>query len=166
MQVAASVGIAIFPEHGDDADTLLRHADVAMYQAKASRSGHAFYAQEQDRNTRARLELIGQLRDAVDLGQLVVHYQPIVDLATGAVTDVEALVRWQHPERGLLAPGEFIPLAEHTGVMRPLTDHVLEAALSQTARWRQRGLDLGVAVNVSASTLLDAGAGPTRSPPR
>ena len=151
VQIAASVGIAVFPEHGADADTLLRHADVAMYQAKESRSGHAFYAREQDRNTRARLELIGQLRDAVDLGQLVVHYQPIVDLDTGAVTDVEALVRWQHPERGLLAPGEFVPLAEQTGVMRMLTDHVLETALSQAAslaerrsRHRRRGQRLGL----------------------
>jgi diguanylate cyclase (GGDEF)-like protein len=157
VQVAASVGIAVFPEHGEDADTLLRRADVAMYQAKESRSGHAFYAREQDRNTRARLELIGQLRDAVDLGQLVVHYQPIVDLGSGAITDVEALVRWQHPERGLLAPGEFVPLAEQTGVMRMLTDHVLESALAQAARWRSEGLDIGVAVNVSASTLLQEG---------
>ncbi|MGZ8650122.1 MAG: putative bifunctional diguanylate cyclase/phosphodiesterase, partial [Solirubrobacteraceae bacterium] len=157
VQVAASVGIALFPEHGEDADTLLRRADVAMYQAKTSRSGHAFYAREQDRNTRARLELIGQLRDAVDLGQLVVHYQPIIDLGTGAVTEAEALVRWQHPEHGLLAPGEFVPLAEQTGVMRKLTDHVLETALSQAAYWRSEGLDIGVAVNVSASTLLEAG---------
>ncbi len=155
VQVAASVGIAVFPEHGEDAASLLQHADVAMYQAKVSRSGHAFYAQEQDRNTRAQLELIGELRDAVDLGQLVVHYQPLVDLETGAVTAVEALVRWQHPERGLLAPGEFIPLAEQTGIMRKLTDHVLETALSQAASWRSEGLDIGVAVNVSASTLLE-----------
>jgi EAL domain-containing protein (putative c-di-GMP-specific phosphodiesterase class I) len=125
--------------------------------AKASSSGHAFYAREQDRNTRARLELIGQLRDAVELGQLVVHYQPIIDLGTGAVTDAEALVRWQHPERGLLAPGDFVPLAEQTGVMRKLTDHVLETALSQGAYWRSEGLDIGVAVNVSASTLLEKG---------
>ncbi len=157
VQVLASVGIAVFPEHGQDASTLMRRADVAMYQAKTSRSGHAFYAQEQDRNTRERLELIGELRDAVTLGQLVVHYQPIVDLATGAVTEVEALVRWQHPDRGLLAPGEFVPLCEQTGVMRQLTDHVLETALAQGARWRSEGLDIGVAVNVSASTLLEAG---------
>ncbi len=155
VQVVASVGIAVFPEHGRDADTLLQRADVAMYQAKSSRSGHAFYARELDRNTRARLELVGRLRDAVSLEQLVVHYQPIVDLATGAVTEVEALVRWQHPERGLLPPGEFVPLAEQTGVMRELTDHVLETALAQGARWREGGLDIGVAVNVSASTLLE-----------
>jgi predicted signal transduction protein with EAL and GGDEF domain len=147
----------VFPEHGHDASTLMRRADVAMYQAKTSRSGHAFYAQEQDRNTRERLELIGQLRDAVTLGQLVVYYQPIVDLASGIVTEAEALVRWQHPERGLLAPGEFVPLAEQTGVMRQLTDHVLETALAQGAHWRGEGRDIGVAVNVSASTLLEAG---------
>jgi diguanylate cyclase (GGDEF)-like protein len=157
VQVLASAGIAVFPEHGEDADILMRRADVAMYQAKRSRSGHAFYAQEQDRNTRARLELIGQLSDAVECGQLVVHYQPIIDLGTGAVTEVEALVRWQHPEHGLLAPGEFVPLAEQTGVMRKLTDHVLESALSQASRWRSEGLDIGVAVNVPASTLLEAG---------
>ena len=157
VQIGASVGIAVFPQHGQDAGTLMRHADVAMYQAKTSRSGHAFYAHEEDRNTRERLELIGELRDAVTLGQLVVHYQPIVDLATGAVTEVEALVRWQHPERGLLAPGEFVPLAEQTGVMRQLTDHVLDTALAQGEQWRSEGLDIGVAVNVSASTLLEAG---------
>ena len=157
VQVTASVGIAVFPEHGEDADTLVRHADVAMYQAKSTHSGHAFYAQQNDRNTRARLELIGQLRDAVELGQLVVHYQPIVELGTGTVTDVEALVRWQHPERGLLGPGEFIPLAAQTGVMRKLTDHVLATALTQTATWRHDGLDVGVAVNVSAETLLAPG---------
>jgi len=157
VQIGASIGIAVFPEHGQDAGVLLRHADVAMYQAKTSRSGHAFYAQEQDRNTRERLELIGELRDAVTLGQLVVHYQPIVDLATGEVTEVEALVRWQHPERGLLAPVEFVPLAEQTGVMRQLTDHVLDTALAQGEHWRSQGLDIGVAVNVSASTLLEPG---------
>jgi diguanylate cyclase len=132
----------VFPEHGHDASTLMRRADVAMYQAKTSRSGHAFYAQEQDRNTRERLELIGQLRDAVTLGQLVVYYQPIVDLASGIVTEAEALVRWQHPERGLLAPGEFVPLAEQTGVMRQLTDHVLETALAQGAHWRGEGSNI------------------------
>jgi diguanylate cyclase len=157
VQIGASVGIAVFPEHGLDASTLMRRADVAMYQAKNSRSGHAFYAQEQDGNTRERLELIGQLRDAVELGQLVVYFQPIVNLATGAATEAEALVRWQHPERGLLAPGEFVPLAEQTGLMRQLTDHVLEAALAQGAQWRSKGLDIGVAVNVSASTLLEKG---------
>ncbi len=157
VQVAASVGIAVFPDHGDDADTLLRRADVAMYQAKASRSGHAFYARDEDRNTRARLELIGQLRDAVAFGQLVLHYQPLIDLSTGAIGEVEALVRWQHPEHGLLPPGDFVPLAEQTGVMRMLTDHVLDTALSQAACWRSEGLDIGVAVNVSASTLLEKG---------
>ena len=142
----------MFPEHGKDASMLMRRADVAMYQAKNSRSGHAFYAQEQDSNTRERLELIGQLRDAVDLGQLVVYYQPIVDLASGAVTEAEALVRWQHPERGLLAPGEFVPLAEQTGVMRELTDHVLEAALAP-----------GRAVAQPKGT---TSASPSTSPPR
>jgi EAL domain-containing protein (putative c-di-GMP-specific phosphodiesterase class I) len=127
-----------------------------MYQAKASQSGHAFYASERDRHTRERLQLIGELRDAIGTSELVLHYQPKLNLRTGAVEDVEALVRWQHPTRGLLPPGEFVPLAEQTGVMRSLTDHVLDAALAQCARWRAAGLDLGVAVNVSAATLVDA----------
>ncbi|MEA2320713.1 MAG: diguanylate cyclase [Solirubrobacteraceae bacterium] len=156
VQIGASIGIAVFPEHGDDAETLLQRADIAMYQAKASRSGHAFYARERDGHSRERLALGGELRDAIGTDQLVLHFQPKLDLATGEIHDVEALVRWQHPTRGLLAPGAFIALAEQTGAMRDLTRHVVDAALAQCADWRERGLDLGVAVNVSAATLLDA----------
>ena len=155
VRIAASIGIALYPDHGTDADTLLQRADVAMYEAKTTRSGHAFYARERDSHTRERLELIGELRDAIDTSQLILHYQPKLNLQTGAVEDVEALVRWQHPTRGLMAPGEFIPLAEQTGVMRALTDHVLDAALAQCARWRASDRDLGVAINVSPATLFD-----------
>jgi diguanylate cyclase len=147
----------VFPEHGDDAETLMQRADVAMYQAKTARSGHAFYERERDRHSRERLELIGELRDAIGTEQLVLHYQPKLDLATGDIRDVEALVRWVHPTRGLLAPGAFVPLAEQTGVMGALTEHVLDAALAQVARWYAGGIDLSVAVNVSAETLLDEG---------
>jgi diguanylate cyclase (GGDEF)-like protein len=157
VRVGASIGIAVFPDHGDDADTLVQRADVAMYQAKAARSGHAFYERERDRHSRERLELIGELREAIGTEQLVLHYQPKLDLASGEVRDVEALVRWMHPTRGLLAPGAFVPLAEQTGVMGALTNHVLDAALAQVARWYERVLDLSVAVNVSAETLLDEG---------
>ncbi|MEY2534783.1 MAG: diguanylate cyclase [bacterium] len=156
VQIGASIGIAVFPEHGADAETLLQRADIAMYQAKASQSGHAFYARERDRHSRERLALGGELRDAIGTEQLILHYQPKLDVATGEVHDVEALVRWQHPTRGLLAPGSFIALAEQTGAMPDLTRHVVDAALAQCASWRERGLDLGVAVNVSAATLLDA----------
>ena len=139
---APSIGIAVFPEHGADAETLMQRADVAMYQAKGSRSGHAFYERERDRHSRERLELIGELREAIGTDQLILHFQPKLDLATGRVDDVEALVRWMHPERGLLGPGAFVPLAEQTGVMRELTEHVLDAALRQIAAWYADGLDL------------------------
>jgi diguanylate cyclase (GGDEF)-like protein len=155
VQIGASTGIAVYPDHGADAQTLLQRADVAMYQAKAAHIGHAFYERDGDRHTRERLELIGELRDALGTDQLVLHYQPKLDLGGRTVTEVEALVRWQHPRLGLLAPGVFVPLAEQTGVMRALTDHVIETALAQVADWRAEGLDIGVAVNVSAAMLLD-----------
>ncbi|HWH92693.1 MAG TPA: EAL domain-containing protein [Baekduia sp.] len=155
VRIGASIGIALYPEHGTDAETLLQHADVAMYQAKAMRSGHAFYARDRDHHSRERFGLIGELRDAIANSELVVYYQPKLNLRTGAVEDVEALVRWQHPTRGLLPPDQFVPLAEPTGVMRALTDYVLDAALAQCARFREAGFDLGVAVNVSPATLFD-----------
>jgi diguanylate cyclase (GGDEF)-like protein len=155
VRVGGSIGIALYPDDGTDATTLLQRADVAMYQAKASGTGYAFYARERDEHTRARLELISELREAIGTSQLVLHYQPKLDIATGRVRDVEALVRWQHPTRGLLPPGAFVPLAEQTGVMHDLTMHVLEAAIGQCAQWRAAGLHLEVAVNVSATTLRD-----------
>jgi diguanylate cyclase (GGDEF)-like protein len=157
VRIGASIGIAVFPDHGEDGETLLQRADVAMYQAKAARSGHAFYQRDRDRHSRERLALIGELRDAIGTDQLVLHFQPKLDIETGAIRDVEALVRWMHPERGLLAPGAFVPLAEQTGVMGELTWHVLDAALRHVAAWYERGIDLAVAVNVSAATLLDEG---------
>jgi diguanylate cyclase len=157
LRIGASIGIALFPEHGEDAETLLQRADVAMYQAKAARSGHAFYQRDRDRHSRERLALIGELRDAIGTDQLVLHFQPKLDVESGVVSDVEALVRWMHPERGLLGPGAFVPLAEQTGVMRELTEHVIDAALRQVAAWYEAGIDLSVAVNVSAATLLDEG---------
>jgi diguanylate cyclase (GGDEF)-like protein len=155
MRIAVSVGIAVYPTHGADADTLLQHADVAMYQAKSTHAGFAFYAPERDRNTRERLELIGELRDAIGTDQLVLHYQPKLELKTGRITEVEALVRWEHPVHGLLPPARFVTLAEQTGVMHALTWHVLDRALAQCAAWARVGIDLQVAVNVSAATLID-----------
>src|SRR4051794_36559598 len=157
VRIGASIGIALSPEHGDASGTLLQRAEVAMYQAKAARSGHAFYERDRDRHSRERLALIGELRDAIGTDQLVLQFQPKLDVETGAIRDVEALVRWLHPERGLLGPGAFVPLAEQTGVMGELTQHVLDAALRQVAEWYAGGLDLTVAVNVSAATLLDEG---------
>ena len=156
VRVEASVGIAVFPQDGATADTLLARADVAMYEAKRQHSGVEVYAPEIDGHSRERLALFGELRQAIDDGQLVLHYQPQRDLRSGRITMVEALVRWDHPQRGLLGPGEFIPLAEQTDLMRPLTLHVLERALQQVAAWERTGISLGVAVNIAVANLLDA----------
>jgi len=155
IAVGMSIGLAFSPEHGADATTLLQRADIAMYVAKANGSGHSVYTSETDGHSRARLALAAELRDGIDLGQLVVHYQPGVNLRTGVVENVEALVRWQHPERGLLYPDTFIPAAEHANMMWPLTRAVLGEAISSRQRWSVAGVDLGLSVNVSARDLLD-----------
>jgi EAL domain-containing protein (putative c-di-GMP-specific phosphodiesterase class I) len=157
LQIAASIGVALFPEHGDDAETLLQRADVAMYQAKHRRSGTEFYARERDRHTRERLQLIGELRDAVARDHLTLHFQPKLDLGRNRINGVEALVRWPHPTRGVVPPDEFIPLAEQTGVIGPLTELVIRKALRQAADWAARGIALTMAVNVSATNLLEDG---------
>ncbi len=151
----AGIGIAMYPDHGVDADTLIQHADVAMYLAKEGRTGVVVYDEEQDRYSPDRLALIGELRRAIDQGELTLHYQPQVEPDTGRVGGVEALLRWQHPERGLVPPDEFIPLAERTGLIQPLTLWVLDAALRQCASWRRAGLDLWVSANLSAANLVD-----------
>ncbi len=151
----ASVGAALSPAHGTDSEALLQRADVAMYQAKQARTGFQVYDPARDRHSRERLSLIAELRRALERDELVLHYQPKVELATGRVAGVEALVRWQHPVHGLRGPGAFLPHAEHTALMRPLTLHVLETALAQLAEWRGAGLDLHVAVNLAVQNLLD-----------
>jgi diguanylate cyclase (GGDEF)-like protein/PAS domain S-box-containing protein len=151
----ASIGIAVAPEHGQDADSLLRCADVAMYQAKRSGIGAAVYCAAEDRHRPDRLALLGELRHAIEHDELRLHYQPKLDLRNGVVVGVEALVRWQHPQRGFLPPGDFIPLAEQTGLMTPLSRRVLEAALKQHQAWLRVGLDIPVAVNLSRRTLHD-----------
>jgi diguanylate cyclase (GGDEF)-like protein len=154
VDVDASIGIALYPQHGEDVDTLVRHADIAMYVSKESHVP-TLYAPDDDHYSSQRLALIAQLRRAIAQREITVYYQPQADLRTGTVRSVEALVRWEHPEHGLLAPDVFIPLAEHTGLIRALTSHVLDTALAQSARWRERGLDLGVAVNITGRDLLD-----------
>jgi diguanylate cyclase (GGDEF)-like protein len=155
VHVEASVGIAMYPQHGEDAGLLLRHADIAMYQAKETRSGAELYAADRDQHSRERLSLMGELRTALRRGELVVYYQPKADLRTARVTGAEALVRWQHPERGLLFPDQFLPMAEQTGLMRPLTLYVLERALRQTRAWHDAGRPLSIAVNLGVPNLLD-----------
>ncbi len=157
VSVRASIGIAIFPDDAQSTDGLLRRADVAMYQAKADRSRYAFYAPGTDHNSRERLGLVADLKGAIEQGGLIVHYQPQVDLRTNTVSGVEALVRWQHPRRGLLGADQFVDLAEQTGVMRELTASVLDQALAQQRSWLDEGRELSLAVNVSATNLLDSG---------
>jgi diguanylate cyclase len=156
VSVQASVGIAVFPGDAQSTDGMLQRADLAMYQAKTDRSRYAFYAPGSDTGSRERLGLVAELRTAIEQGGLVVHYQPQVDLRTNTVSGVEALVRWQHPRRGLLGPNQFVPVAEQTGVMRELTASVLEQALAQQRAWLDEGRELSLAVNVSATNLLDA----------
>jgi diguanylate cyclase (GGDEF)-like protein len=154
VDVEASIGIAIAGE-GTDVESLLRNADIAMYSAKDRSLGVCVYGDELDDHSPERLGLLGDLRRAIDAGELVLHWQPKVSLADGAVHGVEALLRWHHPERGVIPPGVFIPAAERTPVIRPLTRYVLDAAVAQCARWRAAGRELDVAVNVSARNLLD-----------
>ena len=156
LEVGASIGIAIFPDHGSDVDTLVQRADVAMYQAKTSLRGHQLYAPELDSYSPTRLLLLGDLRKAIEDRELSVAFQPKVDVGTGSIIGAEALARWVHRGRGLVPPDEFIPIAEHTGLLRPLTLLILEAAIEQCARWRAAGHEIGVAVNLSVRNLLDA----------
>ena len=151
----ASVGIAMFPDDASEVERLLQKADVAMYRAKDTRSGVVLYDECHDDNSPAKLALTARLRSAIDEGQITVHYQPQLDLVTSQVMAVEALVRWQHPELGLLAPDQFVEIAERTNVIKPLTARVLELALEQAAQWLALGIDLPVAVNISAHVLVD-----------
>ncbi len=153
--VGASVGVAVYPEHGNDAKTLMRRADVAMYVAKRGGGGTAIYSFEQDLNAPDRLELVGQLRNAIENDELVLYYQPKLSLSTGTCVRVEALVRWRHPRRGLVPPDQFIPLAEQTGLIRPLTKWVLSAAVRQCRLWKDAGRELEIAVNLSMRNVHD-----------
>ncbi len=155
LQMEASIGIALYPDHGSNVQSLLQRADVAMYVAKEHPSGCEVYSRERDAYSPDRLTLLTDLRRAIDRGQLVLHYQPKADLRTGEIHGVEALVRWEHPERGMIPPDEFIPPAQKTGVIGPLTMFVLDEALRQCRSWTLQGLGLCVAVNLSTRNLLD-----------
>ena len=155
LHVDASIGIALCPEHGRDRSLLLARADTAMYVAKRGRHGAEIWAPDGTPASRDRLETLEQLRTALDTDQLDVHYQPKLELRSGAVIGVEALVRWNHPERGLLYPDVFLPLAEQAGLMRRLALRVLERSLRDLQAWRAAGHQLSVAVNLSVSNLQD-----------
>ncbi len=156
LRIGASIGIASHPEHGTDLAALLRHADIAMYEAKRRHSGAERYASEYDRHTRDRLQIRQDLDRAFEEDEFLLHYQPKCDARTGATVGVEALARWQHPERGLLFPDAFLTLIEQRGQTSRLTETVLALAAVQAAAWREQGLAFPIAVNLTAADLLDA----------
>ena len=155
LVIAPSVGIALVPDDGREPVELLQHADLAMYEAKATRSGHALFSRAQHPASRTRLETTERLRRAIHGGELVLHYQPQVSLRTGTVTGVEALARWKHPEAGLVPPSGFLHQVESGGLMPLLTAVVLQQAIGQAATWNAAGQHLTMAVNLSVSNLLD-----------
>jgi diguanylate cyclase (GGDEF)-like protein len=155
LEIDASVGIALHPVHGEDVETLNQRADIAMYSAKQSGRGYAIFEPELDRHSPRRLALAGGLRSAINQGEITLYYQPKADLRSGRIVGVEALARWDHPEFGIVGPSEFVPIAEQTGLITPLTSHVLDVALRQIREWSDNGLELTIAVNLSARSFLD-----------
>jgi EAL domain-containing protein (putative c-di-GMP-specific phosphodiesterase class I) len=156
VRVDASIGISLYPIHGREVSALLRHADIAMYQAKSRKEAfHVFEDGMDQEHSHDRLQTLEELRDAIRMRTLEVHYQPKIDTQTLEVNGVEALVRWNHPRRGLLFPDSFLQLVENAGLMRDLTVAVLEQSLDQVVEWRANGRELSVAVNLSASSLVD-----------
>ncbi|MFN8895459.1 MAG: EAL domain-containing protein [Betaproteobacteria bacterium] len=156
VQVTASMGLTIYPIDRSDADTLLRHADHAMYGAKQrGRNGYEFFDPEQRRRTEERALAIGRIQEALDQQELVLHYQPKVDMRSGRVHGFEALLRWDHPSQGLIAPSQFLPLIEHTGLSSRIGDWVIAQALDHLSSWRRKGLEFSVSVNVSARHLQE-----------
>lgn len=156
MHIEASIGIALSSTHETNFSTLFRQADVAMYIAKRKHSGYIFYQPELDPYTPRRLGLLGALRAAIADNELALYYQPQIDLQTGIIHSVEALIRWNHPDYGCVPPDQFIPLAEQTGLIQPLSMWVLEEAIRQCADWLQRGIQLTISVNLSTHNLHEA----------
>jgi diguanylate cyclase (GGDEF)-like protein len=155
LDVSGSIGIAIYPSQSRNADSLMRRADVAMYSAKEAGGGYEIYQEVMDQHSPSRLALVSRVRPALENGEMVVFYQPKVRLSDGRVAGAEALVRWHHPEHGLVLPDKFVPLVEKTVLLRPLTQFVLNAVLQQWSVWAARGLHLRLAVNISPRSLLD-----------
>jgi diguanylate cyclase (GGDEF)-like protein len=156
LDVSSSIGIALYPAHSRDVEVLLRQADVAMYAAKESGGGFEIYEPRMDRHDPEQLALVGQVRPGLDAREFVLHYQPKLRLADASVAGVEALVRWQHPQHGLVPPDRFVPLVERTVTLRPFTSYVLNEALRQCREWDRMGLSVPVAVNISPKSLMDA----------
>ena len=156
LNVDISIGLAEFPTHGNDVNILIQRADVAMYIAKQNKLGYSIYDPNKDTHSIGRLALMSELRNAIEEELLELYFQPKVDVQSNKVIGVEALLRWNHPQRGFIQPGEFIPLAEQTGLIKPLTNWVIEKAIMQCARWKKKGIDLTVSVNLSIHNLHDS----------
>ena len=153
VDIQASIGITIFPTHGADADTLLQRAEVAMYAAKRDKTGFAVYHRKHEKNSPRKITLAGELRESLESGTLYLQYQPKMGLKDMTLEGVEALARWPHPEHTLISPSEFIPLAERTGLIRPLTSWVIERVLEQLSAWGKKGFFPSVSINISAQDL-------------
>lgn len=157
LELEVAIGIAQYPDHGDTTTILLQHADIAMRLAKHETSGFSIYSSQYDPFSARQLKLHGELRQAICDKQLVVFYQPKIDIKTGRIVSMEALARWPHPTEGMISPADFIPMVEQSGLIRPFTHWVLEQAIMQLKHWAETGIDLTVAVNLSTRNLLDPG---------
>ncbi|MCP4671854.1 MAG: EAL domain-containing protein, partial [Desulfobacula sp.] len=156
FEIQINIGAAIFPKHGKDVDTIMQRANVALFAAKQSNKRYTVYSSDMDRQSPHRITMMGELRQAIENDELVLHYQPKINLHTRRIGGVEALVRWQHPEHGFLPPDEFIPMAERTGLIKLLSIWVLKRALAQAEKWHKKNLKLTIAINLSPSTFLDS----------
>lgn len=157
LKIEGSIGIAYYPDHGRTVEELMKRADTAMYKAKEANRAFEVYEQAADHQDPMRVTLMDELRKAIDEHELVLYYQPKASLADGNVVSVEALVRWNHPERGFIPPDQFIPHARETGLMKPLTLYVLDEALHQVHAWQEEGLELAVSVNLATRNVIDVG---------
>lgn len=156
LNVGISLGLAEFPTHGNDVNILTQRADVAMYIAKQNNIGYSVYDPNKDTHSIGRLALMSELREAIETESLELYFQPKIDIATNKVVSAEALLRWNHPQRGFIKPGEFIPLAEQTGLIKPLTQWVIEKSITQCAKWKSKNINVDVSVNIAAQNLHDS----------
>lgn len=156
VEVGASIGVAFYPDHGEEGDVLFQRADTAMYVVKQAGGGYAVYAPQHEQSNPGRLMLRGKLRHAIEQGELELYYQPLMSLKTNRVIGVEALSRWLHPQLGWIPPDQFIPLAEQTGLIKPFTQWVLKTVCRQCEEWREAGLSFFISVNLSARNLQEA----------
>ena len=157
LHLSMTFGISLYPSDGADAETLLKNADIAMYRARERDDDYQYYSADMTASAAERLALENDLRQALERNELCLHYQPQVDLASGAITGVEALIRWQHPAHGMISPEKFIPLAEQTGLILPIGEWVLRQACAQARAWTDAGRPLRVAVNLSARQFRQPG---------